>query len=35
MRRAVFRLASWAMPQPMREVIWLLRGLYRVSDRHR
>lgn len=35
MRRAVFRLASRAMPKPMREVIWLLRGLYRVSYRQR
>jgi len=35
MRRAVFRLASRAMPKPMREVIWLLRGLYRVSGRQR
>ena len=34
-RRAVFRLASRAMPKPMREVIWLLRGLYRVSGRQR
>jgi len=34
-RRAVFRLASRAMPRPMREVIWLLRGLHRVSGRQR
>jgi hypothetical protein len=25
----------WAMPRPMREVIWLLRGLHRVSGRQR
>jgi hypothetical protein len=26
-RRAVFRLATKAVPKPMREVLWLLRGL--------
>jgi len=27
MRQAVFRLATRAMPKPMRDVLWLLRGL--------
>jgi hypothetical protein len=26
-RRALFRLASKAMPQPIRDALWLLRGL--------
>ena len=26
-RRAVFRLATRAVPKPIREVVWLLRGL--------
>jgi hypothetical protein len=26
-RRAAFRLASRAMPAPMRDVLWLVRGL--------
>jgi hypothetical protein len=31
-RLAVFRLASRAMPKPIREALWLLRGL---GSRHR
>ena len=34
-RRAVFRLASKVMPKPIREVIWLLRGLHRTALRQR
>jgi hypothetical protein len=34
-RRALFRLASRAMPKPMRDVIWLLRGLHRTALRQR
>jgi hypothetical protein len=34
-RRAVFRLASRAMPTPMREVIGLLRGLRGTALRQR
>jgi hypothetical protein len=34
-RRAVFRLASRAMPKPLRDAIWLLRGLREVDLRQR
>jgi hypothetical protein len=34
-RRAVFRLASRAMPEPLRDAIWLLRGLRGVDPRLR
>jgi hypothetical protein len=34
-RRAVFRLASRAMPKPIREVLWLLRGLRLAGLRQR
>jgi hypothetical protein len=34
-RRTVFRLASKAMPTPMRQVIWLLRGLTALRGRGR
>jgi hypothetical protein len=34
-RHAVFRLASKAMPKPLREVVWLLRGLRMASLRQR
>jgi hypothetical protein len=34
-RRAVFRLASKAMPTQMREVLWLLRGLRGLGVRQR
>src|SRR6266540_4186682 len=34
-RRAVFRLASRAMPTQMREVLWLLRGLRGLGVRQR
>jgi hypothetical protein len=34
-RRAVFRLASRAMPEPLRDAICLLRGLRGVDPRQR
>jgi len=34
-RRAVFRLASKAMPKPLRDVVWLLRGLREAGLRQR
>jgi len=34
-RRTVFRLASQAMPTPMRQAIWLLRGLTALRSRGR
>ena len=34
-RRAVFRLASRAVPKPIREVLWLLRGLRLAGFRQR
>jgi hypothetical protein len=34
-RRAVFRLASRAMPKPLRDAIWLLRGLREVGFHER
>jgi hypothetical protein len=34
-RRAVFRLASRTMPKPIREVLWLLRGLRLAGLRQR
>jgi len=34
-RRAVFRLASRAMPKPLRDVVWLLRGLRAAGLRQR
>jgi hypothetical protein len=34
-RRAVFRLASRAMPKPIRELLWLLRGLRLAGLRQR
>jgi len=34
-RRAVFRLATSAMPKPIREVVWLLRGLRGLGLRQR
>ena len=34
-RRAVFRLASRAMPKPLRDAVWLLRGLRGVDFRQR
>jgi len=34
-RRAIFRLASRAMPKPIREVLWLLRGLRLAGLRQR
>jgi hypothetical protein len=34
-RRAVFRLASRAVPKPIREVLWLLRGLRLAGLRQR
>ncbi len=34
-RRVVFRLASKAMPKPIREVLWLLRGLRMAGLRER
>jgi len=34
-RRAVFRLASRAMPKPVRDVLWLLRGLRDIDPRQR
>jgi hypothetical protein len=33
--RAVFRLATRAVPKPIREVVWLLRGLQERSHRQR
>lgn len=33
--RAVFRLATKAMPTPIREVLWQLRGLRGIGLRHR
>jgi hypothetical protein len=34
-RQAVFRLASRAMPKPVREALWLLRGLRGIGVRER
>jgi hypothetical protein len=34
-RRAVFRLATKAMPGPLREVLWLMRGVRRIGLRQR
>ena len=34
-RRAVFRLASRALPKPVRDALWLLRGLRELSTRQR
>jgi hypothetical protein len=34
-RRAVFRLASRAMPRAVRDALWLLRGLQERSSRQR
>jgi hypothetical protein len=34
-RRAVFRLASRAMPRPLRDAIWVLRGLREVGVHER
>jgi len=34
-RRALFRLASKAMPQPVRDVVWFLRGLRTLGLRER
>jgi hypothetical protein len=34
-RRAVFRLASRAMPKAVREALWLLRGVRRLPERQR
>jgi hypothetical protein len=34
-RRALFRLASKAMPQPIRDALWLLRGLRETGLRQR
>jgi hypothetical protein len=34
-RQAVFRLASRAMPKPVREALWLLRGLRGIGLRER
>jgi hypothetical protein len=34
-RRAVFRLASRALPKPVRDALWLLRGLRERGTRQR